>query len=129
MWTWSLAQELGTSEFPADERTTKALASQAEAMLFLIDLRLRDFGRVLRGELDPAALVTQRILVHADDTPTNPRRGRGVRARNLHLSPSSDALTTDRARRAFDREAPWRASPPSTLFEDHPFLNLPSRLL
>jgi hypothetical protein len=72
MWTWSLAQELGTSEFPADERTTKALASQAEAMLFLIDLRLRDFGRVLRGELDPAALVTQRILVHADDTPTNP---------------------------------------------------------
>lgn len=104
---WSLAQELGAIELaaegcaavvaqiyelPADERTAKVLASQAEAMLTLIHLRLRDLGRVLRGELDPVMLAGQHNVVPVGETLTNP-------GEDVVFAPRASPSAIHRARR------------------------------
>lgn len=76
--TWSLGYELTTIELAAraigpvlsqvaethgDERRARDLAAQAEAMVTLLHLRLRDLGRVLRGELDPWLLASPHNVV------------------------------------------------------------------
>lgn len=84
---WSLCQELSTLELAAqgcaellwqlaqihgDERAARELASQGEAAIILLHLRLRDLGRVLRGELDPALLAAPHNLMPSPETRTNP---------------------------------------------------------
>jgi len=76
--TWSLGHELATIELAAracsgvlsqvaethgEERRARDLAAQAEAMATLLHLRLRDLGRVLRGELDPWLLAAPHNVI------------------------------------------------------------------
>ena len=71
-------------EIHGDERAARALAYQADAVLALLHLRLRDLGRLLRGELDPAALAAPHNVVPHEGEPTHtggdvlfsPRRSR-----------------------------------------------------
>lgn len=107
-YAWSLCQELGALELavqgsagllaqvyelPADERTAKALAFQAEAMLTLVHLRLRDLGRVLRGELDPAMLTAPHNIEPLDGSRTNP-------GEDVVFASKADARDERKSRRA-----------------------------
>lgn len=88
---WSLCHELGTLELATqgaaaaiaqvyesqgDERAAREAAAQAEAMLTLIHMRLRDLGRVMRGELAPEVLTGPHNVVPLKDA--RPNRGEDV---------------------------------------------------
>jgi hypothetical protein len=85
--TWSLGHELATIELAAraisevlsqvadthgDERRARELAAQAAALATLLHLRLRDLGRLLRGELAPWILAGPHNVVLLDTSRTNP---------------------------------------------------------
>jgi hypothetical protein len=54
-----------------DERVTIEIATAVVSVLNLLHLRLRDIGRVLRGELDPDHLYASHNAADVDDADLN----------------------------------------------------------